>query len=322
MNFREFYYRIKPLLPRRVQLFLRRRVIYFQRKRTQNVWPILESAAKRPEGWPGWPEGKKFALILTHDVDTARGQERCLELMNVEKALGFFSSFNFVPERYNVDPVIRKKLVAEGFEVGVHGLHHDGNLYRSREIFNDRAKKINEYIREWNAVGFRSPAMHHNLEWLKALDIEYDASTFDTDPFEPQADGVGTIFPFMVMRKDGSGYLELPYTLPQDFTLFVLLQEKTIDIWKKKLAWIVKHGGMALLNTHPDYMCFDGKPGLEEYPAEYYRDFLMHVKEAYGGDVRRKRRRGEGPAAGGRIALADYHCLGAKHRPAPALGVL
>ena len=55
-----------------------------------------------------------------------------------------------------------------------------------------------------------------------------------------------------------SGYVELPYTLPQDSTLFLLLREKTNGIWKTKLDWIAQHGGMALLNTHPDYMRFDG----------------------------------------------------------------
>jgi len=80
------------------------------------------------------------------------------------------------------------------------------------------------------------------------------------------------------------GYVELPYTLPQDFTLFVLMQEKTIDIWKRKLDWIVLHGGMALINTHPDYMRYEGTElGQEEYPAGYYEEFLRYVKEKYEG---------------------------------------
>ena len=36
------------------------------------------------------------------------------------------------------------------------------------------------------------------------LNIAYDASTFDTDPFEPQPDGVNTIFPFWVPRRSES----------------------------------------------------------------------------------------------------------------------
>ena len=122
--------------------------------------------------------------------------------------------------------------------------------------------------------------MHHNLAWIHDLEIEYDASTFDTDPFEPQPDGVGTIFPFWV-SKDGTqkGYVELPYTLPQDFTLFILMKEKNIDIWKQKLDWIAENGGMALVNTHPDYMNFDdGKLGIEEYPAQYYQSCLSTTK--------------------------------------------
>jgi len=74
----------------------------------------------------------------------------------------------------------------------------------------------------------------------------------------------------------------MPYTLPQDFTLFVLMGEKTIDIWKNKLDWIAKHGGMALVNSHPDYMNFKtGTCGREEYPFRYYEDFILHVQENY-----------------------------------------
>ncbi len=241
-------------------------------------------SAKNTSGRKGWPHEKQFALILTHDVDTAAGQGKCRNLVNLEEELGFRSSFNFVPERYDLDADLRCSLAQNGFEVGVHGLHHDGKLYGSKAEFERRAERINRYLKEWKAVGFRSPAMHHDLEWLKALHIEYDASTFDTDPFEPQSDGAGTIFPFWVAREDGTGYVELPYTLPQDHLLYVLMKENRIDIWKRKLDWIVKNGGMALLNTHPDYMHFgDGRLGLEEYPAEYYAQFLQYVKDRYEG---------------------------------------
>ena len=92
------------------------------------------------------------------------------------------------------------------------------------------------------------------------LNIEYDSSTFDTDPFEAQPDGVKSVFPFWVAGiSPRVGYVELPYTLPQDFTLFILLKEKDITIWKQKLSWIAKKGGMALVITHPDYMNFDGR---------------------------------------------------------------
>ena len=136
-------------------------------------------------------------------------------------------------------------------------------------------------------MGFRSPSTHHDLDWIHDLNIEYDSSTFDTDPFEPQSDGTGTIFPFWVEGNSAQkGYLELPYTLSQDFTLFIIMKEETIDIWKKKLDWIVERGGMALIDVHPDYINFDGKGlGLEEYPVDYYLELLNYIKTKYGSQV-------------------------------------
>lgn len=224
-------------------------------------------------------------MVLTHDVDTAAGREKCLDLMRLEQSLGFRSSFNFVPERYDVSAELHRRLCTNGFEVGVHGLNHDGKLFQSKKIFDERSGKINHYLREWKAVGFRAPAMHHNLEWIQELEIEYDASTFDTDPFEPQSDGVETIFPFKYGGNGSKpGYIELPYTLVQDFTLFILMREKNVSIWTRKVDWIAERGGMALVVTHPDYMNFDGGSGLEEYPAKYYSEFLKYVATKYRGN--------------------------------------
>jgi hypothetical protein len=258
-------------------------VIRRKRKLYEHIWPIDEKAGKAPEGWTGWPDGKKFALVLMHDVDTEKGHEKCLQLMELDEKMGFRSSFNFVPERYHVSSEVRRILVEKDFEVGVHGLRHDGKLFSSREGFQEQAVRINHYLNDWRSVGFVSPSMHRNLDWIHDLNIEYDASTFDTDPFEPQPDGMGRIFPFWVNgNSTQKGYVELPYTLPQDFTLFVIMNEKNIDIWKKKLDWIAQHGGMALLITHPDYMSFNGKkPALEEYPAEYYEELLRYLKSKY-----------------------------------------
>ncbi len=199
--------------------------------------------------------------------------------------LGFRSSFNFVPEGdYTTPKELRDTLKANGFEVGVHDLRHDGKLYYSQKSFMNSALSINRYLKEWGAVGFRSGFMHHNLDWLLNLDVLYDASTFDTDPFEPQPDPVNTIFPFRVSGKNGrAGYVELPYTLPQDSTLFLVFSERDIEIWKRKLDWVAEQRGMVLLNTHPDYMAFDGKPSHDEYPIRFYQELLEYVKERHGG---------------------------------------
>jgi glycosyltransferase involved in cell wall biosynthesis len=279
------YYYLKPLIPRSLQLFARRERIKRKYPNCSTIWPINEITSAKPEGWKGWPDGKKFALILTHDVELTGGHNKCIDLMSLEMDLGFRSSFDFVPERYEVSQALRQLLVSNGFEICVHGLKHDGKEYFSRKIFLERANKINKYLKEWNAVGYRSPSMHHNLEWLHDLNVEYDMSTFDTDPFEPQSDAIDTIFPFWVPGKEpGSGYVEMPYTLPQDFTLYILMGEQNIDIWKRKLDWIAEKGGMALINVHPDYMNFGNrKNSPEEFPATFYRNFLEYVKSNYAG---------------------------------------
>jgi hypothetical protein len=284
-RFTKLYYLVKTIIPRPIQIMVRRRIARRTLLRCKDTWPIDELTIRRPPKFICWPEQKRFSLVLTHDVDSAKGQEKCLKLAEIEENFDFRSSFNFVPERYSVSKDLRSYLTDNGFEVGVHGLKHDGKLYASKKIFQQRASKINEYLKEWKAVGFRSPAMHHNLDWLHDLIIEYDASTFDTDPFEPQPSGLGTIFPLWIKSNSNqSGYVELPYTLPQDFTLFILLKEKNIDIWKRKLDWVAEKGGMALINVHPDYINFDGDDlALEEYPVQYYEQFLQYLKAKYEG---------------------------------------
>src|SRR5882724_2081492 len=193
------YYRVKPFIPQSLRAAIRRRLALRLRGGIANIWPIMPGSERPPENWSGWPEGKKFALVLTHDVESAAGLRKCRRLMEVELELGFRSSFNFVPESdYRVPPELREELTQNGFEVGIHDLRHDGRLFASRRKFKQSAARINDYLRAWKAAGFRSGFMLRELDWLHDLDIQYDASTFDTDPFEPQPEGHHTIFPFWV----------------------------------------------------------------------------------------------------------------------------
>ena len=282
---KNLYYFLKPIVPWDVRMALRRVVANRLRRRNSHRWPIDELAARKPEGWQGWPDGKKFAFVLTHDVESAKGLDRCLRLAEMDRTLGFQSAFNFVPEgEYRVPDSLREHLERGGFEVGVHDLHHDGTLYRSARTFKTQAEHINLYLASWDAVGFRSGFMFHNLEWIQALNVLYDSSTFDTDPFEPQPDGIHSIFPFWVEGSNSKGYVELPYTLPQDSTLFLLLRECTADVWVKKLDWIATHGGMALVNVHPDYINFNGRPSSSEYPSDHYESFLKYIFARYRED--------------------------------------
>ena len=110
--------------------------------------------------------------------------------------------------------------------------------------------------------------VHRNLEWLQLLDIDYDASCFDVDPYQAMPGGVGSIWPFIAGK-----FVELPYTLPQDHTLFIARGERDGRLWREKRDFLARHHGMVLMLTHPDYL--DSPARLEAY-----RRFLMETREA------------------------------------------
>ena len=261
----QLYYALRPLLPRWLTLLLRRSRSLTVRNRALLGWPVEDryvrflwmtvASVLRKTGLAAvpfihfWPHGRRYALVLTHDVETAIGQARVRELADIDASHGFRSSFNFVPERYVLDLDLVEELRHNGFEVGVHGLNHDGRLFRSHREFLRQAERINRHVKDLGATGFRSPCTHRHPGWMQALDIEYDLSFFDSDPYEPIPGGTMSLWPFEIGR-----FMELPYTLVQDYTLTSVLKETTPRLWLEKVDFIQSHCGMALVNTHPDYL--------------------------------------------------------------------
>jgi hypothetical protein len=129
---------------------------------------------------------------------------------------------------------------------------------------------INAALEAYGAVGFRAPMVHRNLNWLQSLNIEYDASSFDIDPFQAMPGGIGSVWPFVAGR-----FVELPYTLPQDHVLFIALNERNGRIWECKLDFVSRLHGMALLITHPDYLD-------SAYRIDAYRRLLEKARETAG----------------------------------------
>ena len=209
---------------------------------------------------------KDCAIVLTHDVEEQHGFDFIPKVMELEKKYGFKSSWNIVPYKYKIDEGILKLIRNVGHEIGIHGYNHDGKLYYSEKIFNERVPYINDALKRFGAIGFRSPQVHRNLVWIQKLEIEYDASCFDYDPFQPFPGGTGSIWPFMAGK-----FVELPYTLPQDHTMFYVLKQKDISIWKNKADWVTKNKGMILLITHPDYL-------RDRNHLEMYEELLKYLK--------------------------------------------
>ncbi len=209
---------------------------------------------------------KDCAIVLTHDVEEQHGFDFIPKVIELEQKYGFKSSWNIVPYKYKIDEGILRVIRNEDHEIGIHGYNHDGKLYYSEKIFNERVPYINDAIKKYVAVGFRSPQVHRNLIWLQKLDIQYDASCFDYDPFQPFPGGTGSIWPFITGK-----FVELPYTLPQDHTMFYVLKQKDISIWKNKADWVARNKGVILLITHPDYL-------MERNHLEMYEELLKYIK--------------------------------------------
>lgn len=281
---KRIYYTLKPFIPRKLIQVLRQ--LYsgdVTQVHTPN-WPIddrfvlfrmevlrqfiLLSGGEAIKYRPLWPEGRRFSFVLTHDIETAAGQSFVREIADLEEGLGFRSAYNFVLERYALDLSLMEELRERGFEVGCHGVKHDGKLFSSHEEFSRRAAIINQKTKEYQMRGFRAPLTHRNPVWMQSLDIEYDESFFDTDPFEPIPGGAMSIWPYFLGR-----FVELPYTLVQDFSLTNILGETTPRIWIEKVEFLRKYRGMALLNSHPDYL---------KSPVTYkvYADFLAEMKKS------------------------------------------
>jgi hypothetical protein len=64
--------------------------------------------------------------------------------------------------------------------------------------------------------------------------------------------------------------LELPLTTTQDYTLFHILNEYSIDLWRTQLDAIEERHGLATLLVHPDYV-------IEQRTQALYNGLLDHV---------------------------------------------
>jgi peptidoglycan/xylan/chitin deacetylase (PgdA/CDA1 family) len=286
------YYRLKPYIPRRAQLAMRRADARRLRRKHERSgrfprWPIEPILVERWEAevlqrlretkderiplLGFWPDGHRFAFILTHDVEGPRGMANVERVLEIERRHGMVSSWNIVADDHPIDPGMVAAIRAAGGEIGLHGLSHDGRLFESRERFEQQLPRIWTVMEEWGAEGFRSPATHRDAAWMEELGCAYDSSFPDTDPFEPQPGGCCSIWPYFL-----GDLVELPITLAQDHTLWEILRETDLAIWRDKAEWIARKGGLVTVLVHPDYV-------LTEERLERYDELLSFLGALEGG---------------------------------------
>jgi len=276
------YYLVRPILPFPVRKLVQRSVSRRRLAGSFPAWPIdcsveqilelLMQLAIRAAGvyevpfiW-FWPEGKHAAIMVTHDVEQQSGADLCDMLMDMDHALGIKAAFQVIPEgRYkDVDNLIAN-IRARGFEVNIHDLDHNGRLYEHEELFRQRAHKINDYGSKYRTEGFRAGSMHRKQDWFDLLNFQYEMSVPTVSHVEPQRGGCCTVMPYFV-----GNLLELPLTTVQDHSLFYILGERSIDLWKQQIDAIASCYGLLSFIVHPDYL-------VKKTERRIYRDLLEYL---------------------------------------------
>jgi hypothetical protein len=188
--------------------------------------------------------------------------------MDIDESYGIKASFQVIPEeRYEVSNQYVCQIRSRGFEFNIHDLNHDGHLYQEREEFLRRAKRINEYVIQYTARGFRAGAMYRVLDWYDAYDFSYDMSVPNVAHLEPKRGGCCTVFPFFIGK-----ILELPLTTTQDYSIFHILGDYSIDLWKAQLDLIRQRNGLMSFIAHPDYL-------IDRRARKVYESLLEHLRQ-------------------------------------------
>lgn len=280
---KNLYYYLRPFTNQMVRRQVQRFHARNWKRRSFPQWPIdttvenvfetvllLSMKAKGLEKIPFvwfWPNGASGCLTMTHDVETEAGRHFCPTLMDVDEAFGIKAAFGIVPEeRYEVPAALLESMRARGFEVIIQDLNHDGRLFDDKQEFLRRAKIINRYGREFGASGFRAAVLYRKPEWYDALDFAFDMSFPNVAPLDPQQGGCCTVMPFFI-----GDMLELPVTTVQDYTLFHVLNERSIELWKSQIDLVLKKNGLLSFIVHPDYV-------LQPDTLSVYKYLLRHLQ--------------------------------------------
>jgi hypothetical protein len=283
-SLKDFYYHLRPLTNRAIRIGIQKLRASKWEKREFPRWPVdtsveniyetllllslkAQGVEKIPFIW-FWPDGARGCIAMTHDVETTAGRDFSMQLVDLDDSFGIKASFQVVPEkRYQVSPEYLNALRARGFEVCVQDMNHDGRLFDNREEFERRVAKINRYGREYDAKGFRSAVLYRNLDWYQDLEFSFDMTVPNVAHLDPQRGGCCTVMPYFI-----GDLLELPVTTAQDYTLFHILNERSIDLWKMQMDKILSKNGMATFIVHPDYI-------VEPETQAVYKELLATLSE-------------------------------------------
>lgn len=215
-----------------------------------------------------WPQKKKIAVVLTHDVDTRGGFRNIDKFIRIEKKYGLRSCWFVVGQFFTAHKNQLLDLMRDGFEIGCHGYTHDNKLISlSREKMKDNLLRSSDMLKALDIKGFRSPSLLRSRQLFRVLEdfFVYDTSVPDTEIFLQIAprSGCCSIFPY----KISGNLLELPITLSLDSTLMALgfKPNQIYEFWKEKIGWIKKLCGVAHITTHAELYYSANREMLKVY---------------------------------------------------------
>jgi peptidoglycan/xylan/chitin deacetylase (PgdA/CDA1 family) len=221
-----------------------------------------------------WPHEKRWAFAVSHDVDTRRGFARIMEVARLEAGYGVKSCWYVVGNAYPLDLAVLDELHRQGNEIGLHGDRHDNRIaYLEPKVIARRLGACAGLVERYRMVGFRSPSLLET-EALRATlrrSFQYASQTPDTevDSLIAPRRGCSTCFPFVKQ-----GLLEIPITLPLEDKLLMADydEERILALWRKKVSWIRRVGGLAHLVLH-------NEPHLLRRSLKAYEAILRDVAQ-------------------------------------------
>ncbi len=244
------------------RIFLNKLLVKYQSKKIKKGFPDWPSDVsvdvltfiKEKKKRVSWPKKKKYAIILSHDIDTSQGMSLLPAILSVEEKAGLRSTNFFVGNYYKLNHVFLTKMQERGHEVACHGDKHDYLLpYLTKEEIRQRMEKCNLFLKKYDIAGFRAPSLliSESLDQVNESFFSYDSSVTDTELFMPDSNYSGScsVFPFFKGKL-----LRIPITLPMDSSLLFLgySPEKVLEVWREKLKLIKEIGGVAMLVTHSE----------------------------------------------------------------------
>jgi len=255
---------VKGLIPRSVQLHLRRRLIKRQGLPVFPAWPfeiagydlvgIAFADALLDRGVDAvrfpwfWPESATAAVTLTHDVESAAGSITPRSSPNGRSITASDRPLNIVSGLVPARHAPRGAICSVGdMRIGSHAIYHDRSLFASREAFERQLPLLREAAEQFGAVGFRSPATHRTVEWLSELPFSYDCTMPHSDPYEPIPGGTATAWPFFHGDVGGAAV----HGSAGSQRCSNLLDHRDSALWQEQLEQVVACHGLFQLLTIP-----------------------------------------------------------------------